>query len=131
MISTRGDKFNIFPGIEAYLNIEYLLRELEQFKDFSLSPKTFRTLTTLIESLRTLLDTHRKLKEEITNLIPEFQNIREILSKRERKSPQIRKELNKWTYKLQSRLNRRKQENDRLKIKWQRPSFMMSCVEIW
>lgn len=130
-ISTRGDKFNMFPGLEAYLNIEYLLRELEQFKDFSLAPKPFRTLTTLIESLRTLLDSNRKLKEEISNLIPEFQNIREILSKRERNSPQIRKELNKWTYKLQSRLKRRKQEYDPLKIKWQRPSYMMSCVEIW
>lgn len=130
-IATRGDKFKVFPGMEAYLNIEHLLPELEHFKDFSLSSKPLRTLTTLIDSLRTLLHSNRKLKEEISNLIPEFQNVREILSKRMRKSPQIRRELSKWTYKLQSRLKRRKLEHDPLKIKWQRPSYMMSCMEVW
>jgi len=80
-IATRGDKFNIFPGLEAYLNIEHLITELERFKDFSLASKPLRTLTALIDSLRTLLPTNRELKEEIANLIPEFQKVREILSK--------------------------------------------------
>jgi FtsZ-binding cell division protein ZapB len=130
-IATRGDKFNVFPGLEAFLNLEHLLLELERFKDFSLASKPLRTLTTLIDSLRTFLDSNRELKEEITNLIPEFQNLREILSKRTRRSPQIQKELSEWTYKLQSSLKHKKLEYDPLKIKWQRPSNTMSCVEIW
>lgn len=130
-IATRGDKFKVFPGMEAYLNIEHLLPKLERFKDFSLSSKPLRTLTTLIDSLRSLLYSNYKLKEEITNLIPEFQNICKILSKRMRNTLQIRRELSKWTYKLQSRLKRKKLEYNPLKIKWQRPSYMMSCVEVW
>jgi len=130
-IATRGDRFNIFPGLEAYLNIEHLLTKLEHFKDIPIESKPLRSLTTLIDSLRKLIHSNRKLKEEIANLIPEFQNLREILSKRMRKSPQIRNELSKWTYKLQSRLKRRKLEHDPLKIKWQRPSYKMSCVEAW
>ena len=130
-IATRGDRFNIFQGLEAYLNIEHLLTELEHLKDSPIESKPLRSLTTLIDSLRKLIHSHRELKEEIANLIPEFQNLREILSKRMRKSPQIRNELSKWTYKLQSRLKCRKLEHDPLKIKWHRPSYKMSCMEAW
>lgn len=65
------------------------------------------------------------------SLIPDFLQIRKILAKRGRKSSQIEKEAKKWVYKLQSRLKRKKLEFNPQNIKWQQPSFNLSCVEIW
>lgn len=129
--ATRGDRFNVFPGLEAYKNLEYVLMQLERFEGILLPPKPTRTLNAIIEFLRTCLESNRSLIEEITTLIPDFQQIRIILSKRKRKSPQIQKELSKWKYKLQNRLKRRNLEFDPVKIKWQRPSYITNCEETW
>jgi len=130
-ISTRGDRFDVFPGIEAYANLEYVVSRLEQFEEMEFTPKVSRTLNALIAALRNLIQENRYLREEITSLIPEFQQIRKILAKRERESSQIEKEAKKWVYKLQSRLKRRKLESNPQNIKWQRSSFKLSCEEIW
>ena len=86
-IATRGDRFNIFPGLELFLNLEHLVQELAHFNEYTLASKPKRTLTTLIDSLQGFLNTYRTIKEEIIKLIPEFQQIRDILSKRTKKSP--------------------------------------------
>jgi len=129
--ATRGDCFNIFPGLEAYKNLEHVLKQLERFEDLSLPKRPAYTLKSLLEFLRTCLESYRSIKEEISTLLPDFQQIRDILAKRAKKSPQIQKEVNKWKLKLQSRLRRRKLEYDPLKIKWQQPSSTMSCEEAW
>jgi hypothetical protein len=130
-ISTRGDHFNVFPGIEAYANLEYVISRLEQFEEIELTLKVSRTLNALITALKDLLRKNCHLREEIASLIPDFLQIRKILAKRERKSSQIEKEVKKWVYKLQSRLKRRKLEFNPLNIKWQQPSFKLSYKEIW
>jgi hypothetical protein len=130
-ISTRGDRFNVFPGIETYANLEYVVSRLEQFEEIELTPKVSRTLNALLAALNDLLKENRHLREEITSLIPDFQQIRKILAKREKKASQIEKEAKKWVYKLQSRLKRRKLESNPQNIKWQQLSFKLSCEEIW
>jgi hypothetical protein len=130
-ISTRGDRFDVFPGIEAHANLEYVISRLEQFDEIKLTPKVSRTLNSLIAALKNFLRENRYLREEISSLIPEFLQIRKILSKRDKKSSQIEKEVKKWVYKLQSRLKRRKLESNPQKIKWQQPTFKLSCEEIW
>lgn len=130
-IATRGDRFNVFPGLEAYKNLEHVLTQLERFEGLSLPIRPTNTLKSLLKFLRTCLESHRSLKEEISTLIPDFQHIRDILAKRARRSPQIQKEVNKWKLKLQSRLRRRKLKHDPSKIKWQQPSSTMSCEEAW
>ena len=129
--ATRGDRFNVFPGLEAYKNLEHVLTQLERFEGLSLPIKPANTLNFLLEFLRTCLESNRSLVEEIATLIPEFQHVRVILSKRKRKSPQIRRELIKWKYKLQSRLKRRGLEYDPLKLKWKQASYTMNCGETW
>ena len=119
VISTRGDRFDVFPGIETYANLEHVISRLEQFEEMKFTPKVSRTLNALLGSLRSLLQENRYLKEEITSLIPNFLQIRKILAKRERKSSQIEKEAKKWVYKLQNRLKRRKLEFNPQNIKWQ------------
>lgn len=129
--STRGDKFNVFPGLEAYLNLEHMLIQLEQFEELNLPLKQAHTLNAVLDFLRTCLEANKSLKDEITALIPEFLQIRNILAKREQKSSQIQRKVNKWTYKLQNRLKRRKLEFHPEQIKWQHPSYKLSCEQIW
>ncbi len=128
---TRGDRFKIFPGLEAFLNLEYIISQLECFDDSNLPPRIFRSLFTLLDSLKTLLQENRQIKEEIVSLIPEFTQIRKILGKREKTASQIMKEVKKWTYKLQNRLKRRKLVFNPEKIKWQQPSYKISCEKVW
>jgi len=129
--STRGDRFNVFPGLEAYLNLEHVLIQLEQFEDLNLPLKQTRTLNSILNFLRTCLEANKSLKDEITALIPEFLQIRDILAKREWNASKIQKEVNKWVYKLQNRLKRRKVEFDPVKIKWQKPTSKLSREESW
>lgn len=130
-IATRGDRFEIFPGLEAFLNLEHVVSRLMRFKSFNLSPKISRSLSALLDSLETLLQENRQIKEEISSLIPEFTQIRETLGKRNRNASQIMKEVKRWTYKLQNRLKRRKLEFNPEKMKWQQPSYKLSCEEVW
>lgn len=130
-ISTRGDRFNVFPGTEAYANLEYIVSRLEQYEDVQLTPKVARTFNAVLQALRNLIQENRYLNEEITSLIPDFLQVRKILSNRKKSSSQIEKEVKEWVYKLQNRLKRRKLEFNPQNIKWQQPSFKISCEEIW
>ena len=130
-ISTRGNRFDGFPGIEAYANLEHIISRLEQFENWELIPKVSRTLNALLATLKNLLQENRHLWEEITILIPDFLQIRKILGKRKKTSTQIKKEVNKLVYKLQGRLKRRRLEYNPQNIKWQQPSFKLSKEEIW
>ena len=121
----------MFPGIETYTNLEYIVSRLEQIEEMELTPKVSRTLNALLAALKILLKENRHLQEEITSLIPDFQQIRKILAKRGNKSFQIEKEVKKWVFKLQSRLKRRKLEYNPQNIKWRQHSFMLSREEIW
>lgn len=130
-VATRGERFETFPGLEAFINLEYVISRLERFEGLDLPSKISHSLSTLLDSLKSLLQDNRKLKEEISSLIPEFKQIRETLGKRTRNSSQIMKEVKKWTYKLQSRLKRRKVEGNPENIKWQQPSYTLSCEKVW
>ena len=130
-VSTRGDRFNIFPGIEAYANLEYVISRLEQYETMQLLPKIARTYNAVLEALRNLIQENRHLKEEISALIPDFLQIRTILGKRQKSSSHIKKEVEKWVYKLQSRLKRRGMEFNPQNIKYQQPSFKITCEEAW
>jgi len=130
-ISTRGDNFNLFPGIECYANLNFILDKLAPFKTFSVSQKVSRSLTSLIDALVNLLSETRQLRDEIISLIPDLEQIRRIFGKRANRSSFIKKQINNWTYKLQNRLKRHKMEHNPQNIKWQQPSYKLSCEEIW
>ena len=130
-ISTRGDHFNLFPGIECYANLNFILDKLAPFKTFSVSQKVSRSLTSLIDALANLLSETRQLRDEIVSLIPDLEQIRKIFGKRANRSSFIKKQINNWKYKLQNRLKRSKMEHNPQHIKWQQPSYKLSCEEIW
>jgi len=130
-ISTRGDRFNMFPGIECYANLNHVLTKLKPFASFSLSPKVSRSLNTLIKTLTTLLSETQRLRDEIATLIPDFEQIRKVFRKRANRSGYIKNRVDKWVYKLQSRLKRRSLEYRPHNIKWQQSSYKLTCEEVY
>ena len=129
-IATRGDRFKIFLGIECYANLKHILDKLKPFKSFSVNPKVSRSLETVISSLTDLLSENQQLRNEITSLIPELEQIRNIFGKRAIHSVYVKKRIDKSVYKLQSRLKRRDLEYNPSNIKWQAPSYKLSSEEI-
>ena len=125
------DRFKIFPGIECYANLKHVLDKLTPFKLFSVNPKVSRSLETIIGSLSDLLSENQQLRNEIISLIPELEQIRKIFGKRANHSVYIKKRIDRWVYKLQSRLKRRELEYMPSNIKWQAPSYKLSSEEIW
>lgn len=130
-ISTRGDRFKIFPGLECHANLKHVLDNLALFKSFPANQKISRSLDSLINALINLLSETQQLRNEIASLIPDFEKVRKIFGKRANRSDYIKKQVDKWVYKLQSRLKRRDLEPDPSNIKWQAPTHKLSCEEIW
>jgi len=130
-ISTRGDRFKTFPGVECHANLKYVLDRLRPFQAFSLSFKVSRSLESVIEALTNLLLETQQLRDEIMSLIPDLVQVQEIFRKRKNRSTHIKKLIDKWVYMLQSRLKRREIEYDPRNIKWQQPSYNLSCEEVW
>lgn len=130
-ISTRGDRFKIFPGLECHANLKHVLDNLALFKSFPANQKISRSLDSLINALINLLSETQLLRNEIASLIPDFEKVRKIFGKRANRSDYIKKQVDKWVYKLQSRLKRRGLEPDPSNIKWQAPTHKLSCEEIW
>ncbi|MHA1763069.1 MAG: hypothetical protein ACTSYC_04820, partial [Promethearchaeota archaeon] len=53
-IATKGDRFKIFPGQEAFLNLKHIISQIEHFLSFSLPKQLKRSLTTAFTSLLAL-----------------------------------------------------------------------------
>ena len=130
-IAVKGNRFDVFAGTEIFANLKYVLLELKQFLSWNLTVKVNRTLTLLIDRLSKTLETLRPLNDDINLLIPNFIEIREILDKREKKSPEIKKEIEIWVEKLRDCLKERDLECDPHKIKWKQPTSKMTCGEVW
>ena len=130
-ISTRGDRFNVFPGMECHANLKHVVDNLVPFISFPLNQKVSRSLNSLLDSLNNLISETQQLRDEIASLIPNFEQIRKIFGKRANRSGYIKKKIDDWVYKLQGRLKRRDLEHNPSNIKWQAPSHKLSCEKIW
>ena len=130
-ISTRGDHFKVFPGLECHDNLRHVLDHLTPFKSFPLTPKVSRSLNSLIDALTTLLSETQSLRDEVSSLKPDLEYIRKIFGKRANRSGHIMKKINEWVYKLQGRLKRRGIEYNPSNIKWQAPTHKLTLEEIW
>jgi hypothetical protein len=130
-ISARGDRFNTFPGIEIFANLEHVVAKLQPYLAWCLPQKVVRSLSAVIDSLLKTLTAHRELYQEIQDLIPDFECVREILSHREQNSSKVKREVNAWIRVLQTRLKARKLEWHPEHIKWKQPSYITSCEEVW
>lgn len=130
-VSTRGDRFNIFPGLEAFANLRYIYSRLSKYTSFKLDKRIQRSLKALVSSLGTLLIKTKHLASEISTLLKDFNQLRSILGHREWSGQRVKKKVDAWSYKLSRRLKRRDAEYRPERIKWMRASATMSLTEAW
>jgi len=130
-ISARGDRFKLFPGVEIFANLEHVLSQLQPYVSWVLPQKVIRSLKTLVDSLTRIITAHRELYQEIQDLIPDFEKIREILNRRENKSASVKREVENWIRTLQERLKARNSEWRAEELKWRPSSFKTTREEVW
>jgi hypothetical protein len=130
-IATRGDRFKVFPGLEAYQNLSFLRGKLKDLDGIAMNARMKRSFNALCTALERMVGDHESLAREITALSMDFNTLRVRLGKRSKTGKQVKKNVDKWVYMLASRLKRRDLERDPLKIKWKQPTHSMSLQTTW
>jgi regulator of replication initiation timing len=130
-IATRGDRFKVFPGMEAYENIKYIRGNLNQVERLGLPSRVEKSLDQLKRALGRLLEENETLVSEIASLAMDFHTIRARLARRRRPGKDVKKSVDRWVKMLQSRLKRRKLEHVPANLKWRRPSHSMTLEDVW
>lgn len=130
-ISASGNRFDTFAGKEVYLNLEHILFRLESFQIEGLPKRVVRSLGSLIDSLRKLLNSTKPLYEDLSSLLHDFQWIRAVFSHREWSGDRIKKWVQNWLSILHERLEHCSMEHHAKKLKWQYPSHTMTLQEAW
>lgn len=116
-IATKGDGIKVFPGLEAFANVEYVLEEMKLFLEEKYEYRVSNSLRTLDAGLRRIVEELRPYRDEIDGLVKDLDRIRGILGHRNWSGKRVRAEVRKWVKMLRSRLRRRKLENDPAKLK--------------
>jgi hypothetical protein len=130
-VATTGDCIKIFPGIEAYANLEHVLSRISSLSSMDMPVRVKRSLATLVGALEQLLNTYRPLQQEIGVMLMDFNHLRGILAHKNWKGERVKKSVDKWVYMLQGRLKRRGLELDPEQIKWVQATPSMEIVEAW
>lgn len=130
-ISVTGKKWEIFPGKEIYENLASLHIQLGQMVQSDLDQKVIRSIDALIQQLDRLLAEHASIYHEIIALLDDTKDLRHFLAKQRIHSKTVKKTVDIWIYRLQSRLKRRKLENQPANIPYQILSYTSSLEEIW
>jgi hypothetical protein len=130
-VATTGDCIKVFPGIEAYANLEHVLSRFSSLSSMDMPTRVKRSLTTLITSIEQLLNMYRPLQQEIGAMLMDFNQLRGILAHKNWKGDRVKKSVDKWIYMLQGRLKRRNLEHDPAKIKWVQSTPAMDLGEAW
>lgn len=130
-VATTGDCIKIFPGIEAYANLEHVLSRISSLSGMDVPARVKRSMIALVTSIEQLLNTYRPLQQEIGAMLMDFNQIRFILAHKNWKGERVKKSVDRWVYMLQGRLKRRGLEHDPEKIKWVQATPSMEIVEAW
>jgi hypothetical protein len=130
-VAARGDRIKIFPGLEAYRNLEHIHKHFLPALDRDLPRALARSRDVVKREIEGILSDFRTLYEETVALSRDYHKLRKILGRHDKTGKQIRREVGKWTYMLQGRLKRRDLPFEPGKIKWQRLSHATPVEWAW
>nr|MDO8116587.1 hypothetical protein [Candidatus Sigynarchaeota archaeon] len=130
-IATSGDMIKVFPGIEAYANLEHVFRGLQSCNDLEMPFRARRSYNTLVSSIEDILTRYKPLEEEIAALLMDFNLLRAALSHRHWSGARVKKSVDRWVYMLQCRLKRRGLEYKPASIKQVTATYTTQFPEAW
>lgn len=105
-VATTGDGIERFPGLEAYANLEHVLKVITPMLARVYFHRVMVSLLTIKKNLAELLDAQRGLNEEIKSLVEDFNRIRHVLGQRGRTPRHVRAKADTWAKMLRGRLKR-------------------------
>ncbi len=130
-VAARGDSFRVFPGLEAFANLEQVQSKLGDILAAGVPVGVKRALEIVARALDGLLADVNGLRAETAALRADFDNLRAILGRREWHGPRVREEVRNFAKMLQERLKRRGLEHNPAMIKWQLISHASEPAAAW
>jgi hypothetical protein len=130
-LATTGDSIKVFPGLEAFANLEHVLDKLRPLLGIPTIYRIKVSLNAIATQLAIILAGVRAKKDEIAGLVTDFTKIREILGHRKWNSKRIRIAVHKWVKMLRKRLGRRGMVNDPTVLKKIQCGTKATSAEIW
>lgn len=130
-VSTRGDGFKVFPGLEAYANLEHVRARLGEFLVMDLVYRVKASLVAVANGLDGILAGLVAEKETVAALVTDFTRIRQALAHHDWPANRVRAAAMDWVWMLRKRLARRDLENDPAKLKRQECGTATPPENIW
>ncbi len=130
-IATSGDNLKVFPGIEAYANLEHVLNGLQSCNELVMPGRVRRSYISLVGAIENVLARYKPLRDEIGALLLDFHQLRTILGHRHWNGARVKKQVDRWTYMLQCRLKRRGLVHDPGSIKQATATYTTQLPEAW
>ncbi len=129
-ISVKQKRWERFPGIEIYKNLEYIINKLEEIPKLN-NQKYKRSLSSIMMKIKKLLMIHRKTYEEINSLLEDTVDLRKILHINRFKAKNIENKVKTWVYRFQSRLKRNQMEFKPENLKYVQMNYQTDPKIIW
>jgi hypothetical protein len=129
-IKTKGDHFNIFPGVECFKNLEFVADKLEGFRNLDLPQKYKHSLSSVINQLRIIITEMGPFKSDIEDLLPYFMDLRDILAQRDWSSQKIKQYIEGWKRNLRSELKKHGMVTNPKNIKYALQTYNSSKEDI-
>ena len=130
-IAVPSKKWSIFKGKEIYENLKCVWTSLEELPLEIRPGKIERSILAVRNRLRTLLDKHKTLYEQIVHLLENANDLRKRLDTDRNTPKHVKKEVKTWVYRLQSRLKSRGMEYKSENLSYKQFNYKTEIPTIW
>jgi len=130
-IAVPSKKWSIFKGKEIYENLKCVWTSLEELPLEIRPGKIERSILAVRNRLRTLLDKHKTLYEQIVHLLEDANDLRKRLDTDRNTPKHVKKEVKTWVYRLQSRLKSQNMEYKPENLSYKQFNYKTEIPTIW
>ena len=130
-VATTGDHIKVFPGLEAYANLEHIMKEIEPLLFNDLPHRVKTSMVAVHTGIHAILMSYKEQHDIVIGFVNDFTRLRKIFGHRNWSGKHVKKEVGKWVKMLKSRLQRCELESKPEKLKSHDCGVGAPEVEIW